>query len=68
LQRLGVRLEVIELCLNHVSGSFSGVGTYLRDPMLNEKREALERWSARVARLVSGKAADVIVLPRKRRR
>jgi integrase len=68
LQRLGVRLEVIELCLNHVSGSFSGVvGTYQRDPMLNERREALERWSARVARLVSGKPADVIALPRKRK-
>jgi hypothetical protein len=30
----------------------------MRDPMLNERREALERWSARVARLVSGEAAD----------
>ena len=68
LQRLGVRLEVIELCLNHVSGSFSGVvGTYQRDPMLNERRKALERWSQHVAGFVSRKAADIIALPRKRK-
>ncbi len=37
MQRLGVRVEVIERCLNHLSGSYQGiVGTYQRDPMLEE--------------------------------
>jgi integrase len=68
MQRLGVRVEVIERCLNHLSGSYQGVsGIYQRDPMLEERREALERWSAHVAGLVSGKPADVITLPRKRK-
>jgi integrase len=68
MQRLGVRVEVIERCLNHLSGSYQGVsGIYQRDPMLEERREALERWNAYVAGLVSGKPADVITLPRKRK-
>jgi integrase len=66
LQRLGTRVEVVELCLNHVSGSYAGItGTYQRDPMLDERRAVMERWSAHVAGLVSGKPADIIALPRK---
>jgi hypothetical protein len=33
--------------------------------MLDERRAAMERWSAHVAGLVSGKPADIIALPRK---
>ena len=46
MQRLGVRSEVIERTLNHVSGSFRGVaGIYQRDPMTDEVRVALQRWA-----------------------
>jgi integrase len=49
LQRLGVRLEVTEAILNHVSGSRAGiVGVYQRHGWEKEKREALEAWTAHV--------------------
>jgi integrase len=68
MQRLGTRVEVVELCLNHVSGSYAGItGTYQRDPMLDERRAAMQRWSAHVAGLVSGKAANIVPMPRKRK-
>jgi integrase len=52
LQRLGVRLEVTEAVLNHISGSRAGiVSVYQRHDYLNEKREALAAWAKEVARL-----------------
>lgn len=46
LQRLGVRFEVTEAVLNHVSGSRSGVaGVYQRHGWGPEKRAALEAWA-----------------------
>ncbi|HEX8580213.1 MAG TPA: site-specific integrase, partial [Allosphingosinicella sp.] len=49
MQRLGVRLEVTEAVLNHVSGSRSGiVGVYQRYEWLDEKRAALAAWAADV--------------------
>lgn len=52
LQRLGVRLEVTEAVLNHVSGSRGGiVGVYQRHNYFDEKRAALETWSREVKRL-----------------
>jgi integrase len=57
LQRLGVRLEVTESCLNHVSGSRSGiVGIYQRHEWKDEKRAALEAWGERVTALIEGRA------------
>lgn len=54
LQRLGVRLEVTEAVLNHVSGSRSGiVGVYQRYGFAAEKRAALEVWGAEVQKLVT---------------
>jgi len=51
LQRLGVRLEVTEALLNHVSGSRSGiVGVYQRHGWEPEKRAALEAWAGHVLR------------------
>ena len=45
LQRLGVRFEVTEAVLNHVSGSRSGVaGVYQRHGWGPEKRAALDSW------------------------
>jgi integrase len=49
LQRLGVRLEVTEAVLNHVSGSRGGiVGVYQRHDWAAEKRAALDAWAAHV--------------------
>jgi hypothetical protein len=47
LQRLGVRLEVTEAVLNHLSGSRAGVvRIYQRHEWAEEKRAALDAWSA----------------------
>jgi len=49
LQRLGVRLEVTEAVLNHVSGSRGGIiGVYQRHNWASEKRMALDAWAAQV--------------------
>jgi integrase len=62
LQRLGVRAEVIERCLNHVSGLYRGVsGTYQRDPLTAEVTSALERWGDFIEQLVTGKPAAKIL-------
>jgi integrase len=56
LQRLGVRLEVTEAVLNHVSGSRAGiVGVYQRHTWADEKRAALNAWGAHVAKIVEGR-------------
>ena len=63
MQRLGIRTEVIERCLNHVSGSFGGVtGTYQRDTLHQEVKTALERWCQHVAGLARGKTDKVVAL------
>jgi integrase len=60
LQRLGVRLEVTEAVLNHVSGSRGGiVGVYQRHQYGDEKRQALEMWAGHVAALVGANVVDL---------
>ena len=55
LQKLGVRLEVTEAVLNHVSGSRAGiVGVYQKHDYATEKRQALEAWAKRVEEIVAG--------------
>jgi integrase len=57
LQRLGVRFEVTEAVLNHVSGSRSGIaGVYQRYDWADEKRAALSAWAAHVCALTESKA------------
>jgi len=52
LQRLGIRLEVTEAVLNHLSGARSGiVGVYQRHNYFEEKRAALVAWDKEVCRL-----------------
>ena len=64
LQKLGVRLEVTEAILNHVSGSRAGiVGVYQRHHWADEKRAALAAWGAHVAAIVEGGEADDNVMP-----
>lgn len=54
MQRLGIRTEIIERTLNHISASFRGVaGTYQRDALTEEVTAALLRWSLHIAGLVA---------------
>src|SRR5262249_33559189 len=53
---LGIAPHVIELCVNHVSGTRGGIaGVYNRSEMLPERRAALERWAAHIEGLVAGR-------------
>jgi integrase len=63
LQRLGVRLEVTEAVLNHLSGSRAGiVGVYQRHDWAAEKRVALDAWTEYIVSTVAGRApADNVV-------
>ena len=66
LQRLGIRLEVTEAVLNHVSGTRAGVvGIYQRHDWSGEKRAALDAWARHVLELTAGKAdgGNVVPLP-----
>jgi integrase len=63
MSRLGVRSEVVERCLNHVSGHFGGIaGVYQVDPLSDEVRAALLRWSQHVLGLVAGKSDKIVKL------
>ncbi len=49
LQKLGVKLEVIEALLNHVSGTRAGViGIYQRHTFFDEMKEAVANWEERL--------------------
>jgi integrase len=62
LQKLGVRLEVTEAVLNHVSGSRAGiVGIYQRHDWADEKRAALVSWARRLDEIVAGEAPTNVV-------
>jgi integrase len=62
LQKLGVRLEVTEAVLNHVSGSRAGVvGVYQRHDWATEKRQALDAWARRLETIISGAQATNVV-------
>ena len=66
LQRLGIKLEVTEAVLNHVSGSRAGVvGVYQRHDWAAEKRAALDAWASYIERLAAGGEAhaNVVQLP-----
>ncbi len=55
MQRLGVRFEVTEAVLNHISGSKAGVaGVYQRHDWRDEKRDALAAWATHIERVVAG--------------
>ena len=62
LQKLGVRLEVTEAVLNHVSGSRAGiVGIYQRHEWAAEKRQALDAWARRLEAIVIGAETSNVV-------
>jgi integrase len=65
LANLGIRPDVIELAVNHSSGTRGGVaGVYNRSKLLPERKAALERWAAHVIRLVEGRSASVVPMKR----
>jgi integrase len=69
MQRLGIRPEVIERALNHISGTFSGIaGVYQRDPLSEEVAAAFVRWSQHVIGLTKGGSANVVKMAKGRRR
>lgn len=62
MQRLGVRLEVTEAVLHHLSGSRGGiVGVYQRHDWKDEKRAAIGAWAAHVETVVAGRLNDNVV-------
>jgi len=63
LQRLGVRLEVTEAVLNHISGSRGGIaGVYQRHDWATEKRAALDAWAAQLLTLAEARdSSDNVV-------
>jgi integrase len=62
LQKLGVRLEVTEAVLNHVSGSRAGiVGVYQRHEYAEEKRAALDAWARSLEAIVTSAPANNVV-------
>jgi integrase len=64
LQKLGVRLEVTEAVLGHVSGSRAGiVGVYQKYQFGPEARAALDAWARRLEEIVNGTAPSSNVVP-----
>jgi integrase len=53
-QRLGIRFEVTEAVLNHVSGAKGGIaGIYQRHDWRDEKRSALNAWACHIAAITA---------------
>lgn len=67
LQKLGVRFEVTEAVLNHISGAKGGVaGVYQKHDWQDEKRAALGAWAKRVAELGRKSGSNVIKIAERR--
>jgi integrase len=62
LQKLGVRIEVVEKILNHQSGVLRGVaGVYQRFDYASDRRKALDDWARHVLSLTSGESSQNIL-------
>lgn len=56
MERLGIRLQVVEALLGHTTGSRAGiVGVYQQHTYDNEKREAVEKWAEHISILLGTK-------------
>lgn len=63
MAELGIAPPVIEQTVNHSSGTRAGVaGIYNRSELMDDRRAALEHWSAHVAGLVSGRSGKILAL------
>jgi integrase len=66
LQRLGLRVEVIEAVLGHRSGVFRGITSiYQRHDFADEKRIALQRWAEHIEQLAAGKPLPLRLVSRR---
>ncbi len=55
MQKLGCRLEVVEVVLGHIGGSRAGVvGVYQTHRFAEEQRDALRAWSFTLGKLIAG--------------
>ena len=62
MAELGIRPDVIELCVNHASGTRAGIaGVYNRSELMAERRAAMLAWSRRLSDIVHGTSADNVV-------
>jgi integrase len=62
MARLGVDLDVIERCLNHVSGSFGGiVGVYQKHRFEDGMRRAMAAWARHLDAILSGASSANVV-------
>jgi integrase len=53
MAKLGIRPDVIEMVVNHISGHRGGVaGIYNRSELLGERREALAKWASHLEAIV----------------
>ena len=53
MERLGIRLQVVELLLGHTAGSRGGViGVYQQHTYGEEKRTAIEKWAQHLSSLL----------------
>jgi len=57
-ETLGIEPHIAERCLNHSLGRISKI--YDRGDYVEQRRDALGRWDAFVARLVTGQGAEVV--------
>jgi integrase len=65
MAELNISTDVIELTVNHVSGSRGGIaGVYNRSEKIDERRKALEAWSNKIDIIVKGRPANVVKLQR----
>lgn len=65
MQQLGVRFEVTEALLNHVSITHAGVASvYHRHDWMDEKRAALDAWSAKLGELAASWGGFLTTSPR----
>jgi hypothetical protein len=59
MARLGIAPHVADKILNHHAGTISGVAAvYQRHEFLSERREALDRWGAHIAAILSEKPGE----------
>jgi integrase len=69
MARLGVAPHVADKILNHQAGTIAGVAAvYQRHDFLAERRNALERWGAHVAQVLSSALQDDNKIAQKARR
>jgi integrase len=66
LSEMGFDRDLVELIVNHVSGSRGGVaGTYNRSERMADRRAALQRWADHIDQIVTGEMAAILPFGRR---